>query len=98
MFDSVSNFPITCIVADCITTTTKRSIVAMENYMSQQTGCKVFRVCARTQLNHQKFVLRVSIHSGWHMGFEWQDLDGKKYLASFNQACFFAVFQAPLIF
>ena len=58
-FFSISNFPITCIVANCNTTTTKKSITAMENYMSQQTGCKIFRVCARTQLNDQELVLQI---------------------------------------
>ena len=56
---SVSNFPITCVVANMNTTTSKRSLMAMEKYLSQQTGCLIYRICARTQLNDDQFMFQV---------------------------------------
>ena len=56
---SISNFPITCVVANCNTTTTKRSLFAMENYLTQQTGCRIYRVCAITQLGDDDFVREI---------------------------------------
>ena len=53
---SVSNFPITCVVADTSTVTSKRSLNSMEKYLQQQTGCAVYKVCARTQLVNADFI------------------------------------------
>ena len=56
---SVSNFPITCVVANMNSTTSKRSLLAMEKYLHQQTGCVVVRICAMTQLYDDSFVAQV---------------------------------------
>ena len=56
---SVTNFPITCVVADTSSVTSKRSLNSMEKFLQQQTGCAVYRICARTQMVDPNFIDQV---------------------------------------
>ena len=63
----------------------------MENYVSQQTGCKVFRICARSQLDDQEFLQQVQkgitiITTSLHL-FSWcHDLTGEPDFRSLRVA------------
>ena len=48
---SISNFAVTCVVFKDSTNTIRRTVRATQTFLHNQTGCVVYDVCAKTQLN-----------------------------------------------
>ena len=47
---SISNFSMTCAVFNKTSNTVRRTLRAAETFLTNQTGCIVYDICARTQL------------------------------------------------
>ncbi len=56
---SVSNFPMTCVVYDAGSNTIKRSLRAAQSFLHNQTGCSIYEVCAKTQIEDGKTMQRI---------------------------------------
>ncbi len=56
---SVSNFAMTCVVYPNSTNTIRRSLRAALSFLHNQTGCMIYEVCAKTQIEDGKTMQRI---------------------------------------